>query len=193
MGRPLIAAAVLGAVLLSGEATRAESCTLSQLMAERAGIRESTAAFTQERRVRYVREPLYSAGRLRFLAPDRLEMIVVTPRPETYAYEDGVLTVDRADDAGEIQVPVGSDLLLSAIFTGLVGTLSGDEAALKRAFHVDFDDDACRWWMVLVPKSKRLLEKIEDITLSGRDGQIAQVEIRQTNGDRSVLSISEQP
>lgn len=187
----LCAVALLVAPTASAQETTANTCTLSQVLASRAKIQESVATFTQERRIRYVRDPLFSAGRLRFVAPNHLEMIVDKPQAESFVYEDGVLTLETTAEQPERQISVDSDLILSAMFTGLIGTLSGNEDELRRTFFVDFSDDDCQWQMILMPKSKRVLEKIREIDLSGKDQHIEKAEILQANGDRSILSISE--
>src|SRR5262245_2890359 len=79
-----------------GQETSASDCTLSQMLASRAEIHESSATFTQERRIHYVRDPVFSAGRLRFVAPDHLEMTVDRPKMESFIYDDGVLSFARA-------------------------------------------------------------------------------------------------
>jgi hypothetical protein len=189
--------AFCAAFLLSGSMARGEeppinTCTLSQVLAARAKIPQSAAVFTQERRVHYVRDPLFSSGRLRFVAPDHLEMIVESPQSESFIYEDGVLSLQRGDENSAEEVSVESNLLLSAMFSGLVGTLSGNEEELRRVFFVEFVADACNWRMNLVPKSKRVLQKIQEIQLKGTDQHIEEFELLQANGDRSLLRITEQ-
>jgi len=168
------------------------SCTLPQMLAARAKVQEGSATFTQERRIHYVRDFLSSAGRLRYVAPDHLEMMVEKPQQESFIYDDGVLSFDTADGKSAGQVSVDSDLLLSAMFSGLVGTLSGNEDELRRVFFVEFAADACRWRMKLVPKSKRVAEKVQAIDLEGRDQHLDKVDILQSNGDRSVIMINDQ-
>src|SRR5882724_9515781 len=93
----LCTVALLVAPTGSAQATSTNACPLSQVLASRAKIQESAATFTQERRIRYVRDPLFSAGRLRFVAPNHLEMIVDKPQAESFVYEDGVLTLETAE------------------------------------------------------------------------------------------------
>lgn len=169
-----------------------QACTLVEILDSRATMRESSAEFTQERRIRYVSEPLFSSGRLRYVAPDRLEMAVVAPQAESFVYEDGVLTIDVAGSGAAKHVSVESDPVLSAMFAGLVGTLSGDQEALKSEFHVAFQATSCRWTITLVPKLKRVLAKVSEIQMRGTGARIEAAEIVQANGDRSVLTIREQ-
>ena len=188
----LLTVSLLFAPTAAGQEASTKTCTLSHVLATRAKIQESSATFTQERHIHYVRDPLSSMGRLRFVAPNHLEMIVDKPQSESFIYDDGVLTLETTGEQTERQISVESDVMLSAIFAGLVGTLSGNETELKRAFFVEFVADACEWRMTLVPKSKRVLEKIQEISLRGKDQHIEEAEILQADGDRSLLTIREQ-
>ena len=121
-----------------------------------------------------------------------MSAIVEKPQPESFIYDSGVLSFDTADGKAAGQVSVDSDLLLSAMFSGLVGTLSGNEDELRHAFFIEFVAETCNWRMSLTPKSKRVSEKVQKIDLKGRDQHLDELEILQANGDRSILTISEQ-
>jgi Outer membrane lipoprotein carrier protein LolA-like len=192
MHRSLSVVALTVMLMAPEQAISADNCTLSDLLALRAEIREDSAAFTQERRIHYVRDPLLSSGYLRFIAPDHLEMIVGSPEAESFIYDDGVLSFNKAGEEHTDQVSVDSNLLLSAMFSGLIGTLSGNEGELKRVFFVKFEAGGCNWRLNLIPKSKRVLEKVLEIELRGMEQHIDEVEIRQANGDHSILRITEQ-
>jgi len=172
-------------------AVSADNCTLSNLLALRAEIREASAAFTQERHIHYIHYPLVSSGHLRFVAPDHLEMIVDSPEAESFIFDDGVLSFNKPGEEATDQISVDSNSLLSAMFSGLIGTLSGNEQELKRVFFVKFDAAECNWRMSLTPKSKRVLEKVLTIELKGSEQHIREVNISQTNGDYSTLRIAE--
>lgn len=187
----LLLAALIAASTATAQDALAEDCTLAQVLKSRATIRESAAAFTQERRIKYVSEPLHSSGRLHYVAPAHLEMAVEMPQPESFVYEDGVLTIETAGAHPVRQISVESDAILSAMFAGLLGTLAGNEDALRDDFHVGFNAEACWWRMTLVPKLKRVLAKVREINLRGTDERIEEAEVVQANGDRSVLRISE--
>lgn len=192
MHHSLSVVALTVALMTPEQAMAADNCTLSDLLALRAQIREGSAAFTQERRIHYVRDPLLSSGHLRFVAPDHLEMIVDNPEAESFIYDDGVLSFNKAGQEPTGQISVDSNLLLSAMFSGLIGTLSGNEDELKRVFFVEFEAGGCNWRMSLTPRSKRVLEKVQEIELRGTEQHIDEVEIRQANGDYSILRITEQ-
>jgi len=173
--------------LIVASAHAASSCELSDVLHARAKISESNAAYSEERHIHYVTAPVMAAGDLRYRAPDHLEMNVQTPKPESFIYQDGVLTVGEAGR----DISVESEALLSALFAALVGTLSGDEARLRDKFDVFFTDDACAWRLTLVPKQERVRAKVEGIEIAGNNGSIGEILLKLANGDRSVLTIRE--
>jgi hypothetical protein len=176
-------------LLIAASTTRATACDLADVLRARANISESTAAYTEQRHVRYVTAPIAAAGSLRYKSPDHLEMIVERPQPESFIYQDGVLSIGR-ESAGR-DISVESEALLSALFAALVGTLSGDEAKLRDKFDVFFTDTDCNWRMTLVPKQERVRAKVDGIEIAGNNGSIAEILLKLPNGDRSVLTIRE--
>jgi Outer membrane lipoprotein carrier protein LolA-like len=119
-------------------------------------------------------------------------MIVDIPEAESFIYDDGVLSFNKAGGEATDQISVDSNSLLSAMFSGLIATLSGNEEELKRVFFVKFDAEECNWRMSLIPRSKRVLEKVLKIELKGMEQHISEVDIWQANGDYSTLRITEQ-
>jgi len=183
--------AVAMAVLTTFASGPASSCELSEILNARAAIAESDAAYAEQRHVHYVTEPILAAGRLRYRSPDHLEMIVEQPKPETFIYQDGVLSIEGDAAASGRDISVESHILLSTLFSALVGTLSGDEAKLRGKFDLFFTDSDCAWQLTLVPKAERARGKVDGVDLKGTKERIEQIVLKLSNGDRSVLSIRE--
>lgn len=183
---------VLFAVLATFAAAPARPCDLSEILRARAGIAESDAAYAEQRHVHYVTEPIRAAGRLRYRSPDHLEMIVEQPKPETFIYQDGVLSIEGDTAASGRDISVDSHILLSTLFSALVGTLSGDEGKLRSKFDLFFTDAECAWQLTLVPKTERARSKVDGIDLKGTKERIEQIVLKLSNGDRSVLTIREE-
>jgi hypothetical protein len=179
--------ALVFAPLVAAVADSAAACELDDVLSARAKISESNATYTEERHIHYVTAPVIAAGNLRYQAPDRLEMNVATPKPESFTYKDGVLSVANAGR----DISVESEALLSALFAALVGTLSGDETRLRDRFDVFFTDTNCSWRMTLVPKQDRVRAKVDGIEIAGNNGSIVELLLKLANGDRSVLTIRE--
>lgn len=182
---------ILAAVLAALTGAPASSCELLEVLRARAGIVESDAAYTEQRHVHYVTEPILAAGRLRYRSPDHLEMIVEQPKSESFIYQDGVLSIEGDTVASGRDISVDSHILLSTLFSALVGTLSGDEAKLRSKFELFFTDTECVWQLTLVPKAERARAKVDGIDLKGTKERIEQIVLKLSNGDRSVLTIRE--
>jgi len=171
--------------------TPANSCELAEILRARAVIAESDATYVEQRHVHYVTKPILAAGRLRYRSPDRLEMIVEEPKPESFIYQDGVLSIAGDTAVSGNDISVESYILLSTLFSALVGTLSGDEAKLRSKFDLFFTDSDCAWQLTLVPKAERARGKVDGIDLTGTKDRIEQIVLKLSNGDRSVLTIRE--
>jgi hypothetical protein len=186
---PAKARALLVASIVLLHISPAAACELSDILRARAAITVSNATYTEERHVHYVTAPIKASGNLRYQSPNRLEMNVESPKPESFVYQDGVLSI--GGDTGEKDVAVASEALLSALFTALVGTLSGDEAKLRDKFDVFFADTNCDWRMTLVPKQERVRAKVDGIEIAGRNAAIGEILLKMANGDRSLMTIRE--
>lgn len=187
---PRVTAMILVAGLAIASGRSAASCELADVLSARASIPESDATYSEERHVHYVTEPIRAAGQLHYRSPDRLEMIVEQPKLESFAYQDGVLSIEGGAAAGR-EIPVDSQILLSTLFAALVGTLSGDEEKLRGRFDLFFTDTDCAWQLKMVPKTERVRDKVDNIELKGTKGRIDQIALELANGDRSVLTIRE--
>jgi outer membrane lipoprotein carrier protein LolA len=170
----------------------AVSCELSDVLKARTAIAKSEATYAEERHLHYLTQPITASGRLRYQSPDHLEMIVEQPKAESFTYQDGVLSIEGDTVASGKDISVDSEILLSTLFSALVGTLSGDEAKLRSKFDLFFTDTDCAWQLTLVPKAERARGKVDGIDLKGTKGAIEEIVLKLKNGDRSVLAIREQ-
>jgi len=69
-------------------------------------------------------------------------------------------------------------------------TLAGDRAALERVFKVDFAGQFERWTLDLTPLDSKLARTVKAIHIEGEKDFIHTVEIREADGDRSLMTIS---
>ncbi|MEP7181066.1 MAG: outer membrane lipoprotein carrier protein LolA, partial [Betaproteobacteria bacterium] len=77
---------LLGALLawtVSAVAAAAPTFDLSELMASLARVDRSVVSFEETRHFAALASPIVRRGTLQYVRPDRLEMNVVTPFPET--------------------------------------------------------------------------------------------------------------
>jgi hypothetical protein len=149
----------------------------------------------QHGRVEYVEQqflaildhPVESSGELRYDAPDHLEKRTLLPRPETLLLSGGVLSVDRGGHTRVIDLHRYPQI--QPFVESIRATLAGDRGALERVFHVDFAGSVERWSLTLIPLDHQLLRTVKEVQIDGSKDQLLRVEIRQTDGDRSLMTL----
>jgi len=67
--------------------------------------------------------------------------------------------------------------------------LAGDRGALERIFHLDFAGSLERWSLVLVPLDSKVKQSVAQVRIDGMRDQLQRVEIRQPDGDRSLMTL----
>jgi len=69
------------------------------------------------------------------------------------------------------------------------GTLAGDRNALERVFHLEFAGSLDRWSLTLAPLDGSLARVVKQVRIDGSRDQLFRVEIRQPDGDRSLMTL----
>ena len=72
----------------------------------------------------------------------------------------------------------------------LTGRLAGDLAAVQRAYTTALDGTPERWRLTLRPLDAAGAAIVERIDIEGEKAAVKTVEIRQADGDRSVMTIT---
>jgi hypothetical protein len=72
-------------------------------------------------------------------------------------------------------------------------TLAGDRPALERLFNLSFDGSVAKWTLTLLPKDPKVKRSVQQVRIEGARDQLSRVEIRQADGDRSLLTLSPSP
>jgi hypothetical protein len=157
---------------------------LLQLLAAR---RHGHVTFTEVQHLAMLDRPLESSGELLYEAPDRLEKRTLKPKAQTLILEHGVLTARRGHRTHVMELRDYPQVL--PFVESIRATLAGDRAALERFFRVQFDGTLGAWTLLLVPVDTTLAGLVMDIRIQGERDAVRTVEIRQSDGDRSLLSI----
>jgi hypothetical protein len=157
---------------------------LLQLLAAR---RHGHVAFTEMQHLAMLERPLESSGELLYDAPDRLEKRTLKPKAQTLILEHGVLTARRGQRTHVMELRDYPQVV--PFVESIRATLAGDRAALERFFRVQFDGTLAHWTLLLVPVDATLAGAVKDIRIEGERDAVRTVEIRQSDGDRSLLSI----
>ena len=157
---------------------------LLQLLAAR---RHGHVTFTEVQQLAMLDRPLESSGELLYDAPDRLEKRTLKPKAQTLILEHGVLTARRGHRTHVMELRDYPQVV--PFVESIRATLAGDRAALERFFRVQFDGTLGAWTLLLVPVDPTLAGVVKNIRIEGERDAVRTVEIRQSDGDRSLLSI----
>lgn len=161
--------------------------SVDRLMATLARQPSGSARFVEKKYMAMLERPLESSGELRFVAPDRLEKRTLAPKPETLLVQGDMLTVERAGRSTTI--PLGNHPELAGFIESLRGTLAGNRQALEQYYRLALEGSARRWTLTLTPSDSRMAAAIAAIRIDGAGERLERVEIRQADGDRSVMTI----
>ncbi len=143
--------------------------------------------FVDQQFLAALKRPLESMGEMRYDAPDRLEKLTLTPRPESVLLQGGMLTVEHGHSRRVMDLRSYPQLL--PFIESIRATLAGDRAALERVFHVEFAGGVDRWTLTLVPLDRGVARDAAQVQILGARDQLRQVEIRQADGDRSLMTL----
>lgn len=191
----LLGCAVLGGALAVGGHPLAcnaaesadETAAFDQLLKLLAERRHDHVTFTEVQELAILDQPLHSSGELLYDAPDRLEKRTLEPRREDLLLEHGMLSVER--DHHHRSVSLRDFPQAVPFIESLRATLAGDRAALARYFTLHFSGTLGRWTLELTPTDATLKRSVHHILITGETDRIRTVQIRQSDGDTSTLTI----
>jgi outer membrane lipoprotein-sorting protein len=189
--RGLAVAGIALALALAGPARAAHAWGLEQLMIELGRVQHAKARFVERKYLEVLTKPLELAGTLEYSAPDRLERRTLSPKPESFVVDGDRLTLEDARGRRR-SFALQDNPVLWAFVESIRSTLKGDLAALERFYAVSLHGGREDWQLVLEPKERRMSAIVSSIRIGGRDGKIGSIEIRETRGDRSEMTIVEE-
>jgi len=163
--------------------------SLEALMAGLRQVRAASAHFVELKTVRMLNRPIQTTGTLKYVAPDKLEKITITPAPETIRLDGGTLTGQQAN-GDDFSVDIGGHSEIGALVEGIRSTLAGDLPTLRRYYGIAFAGGQDHWQMDLVPKDHWVREKVERIRILGAGTVISNIVVDEKDGDRSEMTIT---
>ena len=177
------------AALSASPARAAGDWTVPALMQSLAQRGPDRARFVEKKYIAILDQPVQSSGELRYVPPDRLEKRTIAPKPELLVLERGMLTLERGKEKHTLRL---SDYpQIAAIVDALRGTLAGDRTALEKVYRLDLHGNRERWTLVMLPSDAKLAELVLRIDVAGTGNRVRSIEIRQADGDRSVMTIEQ--
>ena len=168
-----------------------DSGDLDEVLAQLALRKHGHVEFVEQKFIATLDRPLESSGELRFDAPDHLEQRTLKPRAETLVLDNGTLTVDRGRTHRVMDIHEFPQV--EPLVESIRATLAGDRAALERLFRLEFIGGDSRWTLTLVPLESKVKQMVAQVKIDGVRDQLIKVEIRQTDGDRSLMTLRPSP
>ncbi|WP_454712405.1 LolA-related protein [Cupriavidus nantongensis] len=195
----LLASALLALAPLAGAAspTAAPATATSaafgvdQLMSTLAQRKSGRVLFTETKYLALLDKPVQSSGELRFTAPDHLEKRTLSPKAENLVLDGDMLTIER--DGKRYTMPLQNYPEIAAFIESIRATLAGNRDALERYYKLAVEGRASRWTLTLTPADSRMAAAVSQVRIAGRQDALDQIEIRQADGDRSVMKIRPAP
>jgi hypothetical protein len=161
---------------------------LQSLMSTLAKVDRSRVEFEETRHLSVLAAPLVRRGTLDYVRPDRLEMHVIAPLPETIAIVGTRVRVTSSDAVREWDL-AGRPAALAWV-EAIRASLAGDAAALERTFSVELSGTDRDWRMTLTPRDARVGAALRRVVVTGRQASIANLEIVDAQGDRVTMSLA---
>ena len=183
----MLLAALSAAAANINPAPRAGAGDLDTVMSLLAQRQHGRVEFVEQKFLSILDHPIESSGELRYDAPDRLEKRTLLPRAETLVLDGSVLTMERGGHRRVLDLHRYPQI--QPFVESIRATLAGDRAALERVFHVEFAGGLRRWSLTLAPLDRQLQRSIKQVQIDGSQDQLQRVEIRQTDGDRSLMTL----
>ncbi|OAE72708.1 hypothetical protein A7J71_11735 [Achromobacter insolitus] len=143
--------------------------------------------FVQQKFLRSLPQPLTSRGDFTLVAGKGLLWLLRTPIAQDLRINaNGISRRDEADKWQPLPQQAGAGrenrLFLSV--------LAGDTARLRENFDLALSGDADAWQLLLTPRSVLLRQIFDNIQING--GKLVdRIELRETQGDRSVLQMTD--
>ncbi len=161
---------------------------VDQLMLGLGQIKSYKARFVEIKYMHILTAPLESSGILFYVAPDRLEQNTLKPRRKTLVVKGNVLTLQRQGH-GDQSFILNDYPQIRTYVEGIRATFRGDLKTLKHLYILRLKGKSVRWQLRLVPKDPKDRAMIVSIRISGSVYRIDSIELREKNGDRTVIRI----
>lgn len=182
---PLATAAATPAAAAAAAGTA--QWTLDRLMSTLAHNKSGRASFTETKYLAIADKPIESTGELAFVAPDHLEKVTVSPKPERLVVDGDKLTVDR--NQRKYTVSLAHYPELAAFIESIRATLAGNRYVLEQLYKVSIGGHGDDWTLTLTPLDSRMLKTVQTIKLDGTRDVLRTVVIEQADGDHSVMQL----
>lgn len=179
-------------MLLNTFMVRAEGdWDIDRLMQSLASSRSGSASFVEKKTIAMLDKPVESSGELFYTAPDRLEKRTLKPKPDCMLLDKDKLIVEQRGKKHTLSLANYPEV--AAFIDSIRGTLAGDRKALERSYKLSLDGDEQNWNLSLLPIEDKMKKVVAKINIAGAGNILHSIEIKQADGDRSLMTITPLP
>jgi outer membrane lipoprotein-sorting protein len=175
---------------IAAETNEPGAWDVQRLMHELGKVKSARARFAERKHLAILSAPLEATGTLLYTAPGRLEKHTLTPRQESLVLEGDRLTLENKERNQRRTFALQDQPVIWAFVESIRSTLAGDLATLTRFYEARLDGSERRWRLTLKPIDPRMQDVVSEIRISGDRNWINAIEIIETGGDRSVMTIT---
>lgn len=167
------------------------SGVLEQIMQNLARVKTADSTFVERKYLSILNAPLEFSGTLSYTSPGHLEKRTLLPKPENMLLDQDTLTIENPAKHQRRALVLQDYPVIWAFVESIRSTLAGDLQTLRRFYRVTPEGNAAQWRLLLVPTDPQMQGVVREIHISGGKSRIGSIEIIETNGDRSVMTITE--
>jgi outer membrane lipoprotein-sorting protein len=179
----------LALLALAATPAFAQGWNLDALMAEMAAVPASRTRFVETRYLAMLTQPLELKGSLSYERPNRLVKHVETPFDELLTVDGEALSLVNKTKGDRRSLSLREQPALGALVESVRATMAGDRVQLERHYRVQFSGRRDAWRLHLVPRATAVRAHVESITVSGAAARPQRIEVLESSGDRSVMTI----
>ncbi len=164
---------------------------VKQLMQNLGQVKVAKGTFVERKYMSILSTPLELSGTLIYTAPGHLEKHTLLPKPESMVLEMDKLTLENKTKNQRRTVVLQEYPVIWAFVEGIRSTLAGDLQTLSKFYRVSLDGNANQWRLQLIPVESVMKAVVEEILISGSKNWVRTIEIIESGGDRSVMTVTE--
>ena len=176
-------------LLLVSTFSFSQTWDLQALMREMAAVPVSRTRFVETRHLAMLTQPIELRGSLTYERPHRLTKHVEAPFDETLTVDGETLSLVNKSKGEKRSVSLREQPALGALVESVRATLAGDGAQLERHYRVKLSGARDAWQLRLLPREAQLRAYVESIALSGAGPRVQRIEVLESGGDSSVMTI----
>ena len=183
------------AVLTNPSYVLAQDWTIDSVMEGLRGLRHVEASFVEIRHSTFLTQQLELNGIFVFKAPQTFIKETFEPYPERVQVDRHGVRIDQEKSEQESQsrtqfIAANAHPLVKGLVDSAQATMSGDRKLLEDRYELNLSGTEQDWSVILVPKEQVLREKVESIMFLGSGDLIQRAEIKEADGDWSVIDLT---